>query len=54
MILLISQITDQLRIIYKLAQPSEQLLNSILCGFRKNHSTHHALFKRLHYWQRIR
>ena len=41
------------RIIYKqLSQHAEQFLNKILCGFRKTHSTQHALFKLLHSWQK--
>ena len=36
------------RIIYKqLSQQAEQFLNKILCGFRKTHSTQHALFELL-------
>ena len=41
------------RIIYKqLSQHAEQFLNKILCGFRKTHSTQHALFKLLQSWQK--
>ena len=29
----------------------EQYLNSLLCGFRKTHSTQHALFRLLQEWQ---
>ena len=28
------------------------LLNKLLCGFRKAHSTHDAVFKLLHSWQK--
>ena len=27
-------------------------LNRLLCGFKKGHSTQHALFKLLHSWQK--
>ena len=40
------------RIIYdQLSEYLEKYLNSILCGFRKVHSTQHALFKLLQAWQ---
>ena len=29
----------------------EKCLNTLLCGFRKDHSTQHALFKLLEAWQ---
>ena len=29
----------------------EKYLNTLLCGFRKDHSTQHALFKLLEAWQ---
>ena len=32
---------------------SESFLNNILCGFRKAHSTQHALFKLLQSWQQV-
>ena len=31
---------------------AENILNSIICGFRKTHSTQHALFKLLQSWQK--
>ena len=41
------------RIIYnQLSHHAEQFLNKILCGFRKAHSTQHALFKLLLSWQK--
>ena len=47
---LISKIFE--RIIYdQLSEYLEKYLNSILCGFRKAHSTQHALFKLLQAWQ---
>ena len=30
----------------------QNVLNKILCGFRKAHSTQHALFKLLQEWKR--
>ena len=40
------------RIIHdQLSEYLEKYLNSILCGFRKAHSTQHALFKLLQAWQ---
>ena len=35
----------------QLSEYLEKYLNSILCGFRKGHSTQHALFKLLQAWQ---
>ena len=35
----------------QLSEYLEKYLNSILCGFRKPHSTQHALFKLLQPWQ---
>ena len=35
----------------QLTEYLEKYLNSILCGFRKDHSTQHALFKLLQEWQ---
>ena len=47
---LISKIFE--RIIHdQLSEYLEKYLNSILCGFRKGHSTQHALFKVLQAWQ---
>ena len=47
---LISKIFE--RIIYdQLSEYLEKYLNSILCEFRKAHSTQHALFKLLQAWQ---
>ena len=47
---LISKIFE--RIIYdQLSEYLQKYLNSILCGFRKAHSTQHALFKLLQAWQ---
>ena len=47
---LISKIFE--RIIHdQLSEYLEKYLNSILCGFRKGHSTQHALFKLLQAWQ---
>ena len=31
---------------------AKNILNSIICGFRKAHSTQHALFKLLQSWQK--
>ena len=40
------------RLIYDhLNEYLEQYLNSLLCGFRKAHSTQHALFRLLQEWQ---
>ena len=40
------------RLIYdQLNEYLEQYLNSLLCGFRKAHSTQHALFRLLQEWQ---
>ena len=48
---LISKVYE--RLIYnQLSEYSEQFLSNILCGFRKAHSTQHALFKLLESWQR--
>ena len=48
---LISKIFE--RIIHdQLSEYLEKYLNSILCGFRKRHSTQHALFKLLQAWQK--
>ena len=41
------------RLIYnQLSEYTESFLNHILCGFRKAHSTQHALFKLLQSWQK--
>ena len=40
------------RLIYdQLNEHLEQYLNSLLCGFRKAHSTRHAVFRLLQEWQ---
>ena len=40
------------RLIYdQLNEYLEQYLNSLLCGFRKAHSTRHAVFRLLQEWQ---
>ena len=40
------------KVIYdQLSQYLEKYLNSLLCGFRKTHSSQHALFKLLQGWQ---
>ena len=42
------------RVIYnQLSDYAENFLNNILCGFRKAHSTQHALFKLLQSWQQV-
>ena len=41
------------RVIYnQLGEYMDLFLNKLLCGFRKAHSTQHALFKLLHSWQK--
>ena len=48
---LISKVYE--RLIYnQLSEYTESFLNHILCGFRKAHSTQHALFKLLQSWQK--
>ena len=48
---LISKVYE--RLIYnQLSEYSESFLNHILCGFRKAHSTQHALFKLFQSWQK--
>ena len=48
---LISKVYE--RLIYnQLSEYSESFLSHILCGFRKAHSTQHALFKLLQSWQK--
>ena len=48
---LISKVFE--RLIYnQLSEYTESFLNHILCGFRKAHSTQHALFKLLQSWQK--
>ena len=37
----------------QLSDYSNSFLNNILCGFRKAHSTQHALFKLLQSWQQV-
>ena len=50
MLPLISKIFE--RIIHdQISENLEKYLNSILCGFRKPHSTQHSLFKLLEAWQ---
>ena len=47
---LISKIFE--KVIYdQLSQYLDKYLNSLLCGFRKAHSSQHALFKLLQVWQ---
>ena len=42
------------RLIYnQLSEHADTFLNNILCGFRKAHSTQHALFKLLSSWQSV-
>ena len=42
------------RVIYsQLSDYADNFLNNILCGFRKAHSTQHALFKLLQSWQQV-
>ena len=42
------------KVIYnQLSDSSKSFLNKILCGFRKVHSTQHALFKLLQSWQQV-
>ena len=42
------------KVIYnQLSGYSESFLNNILCGFRKAHSTQHALFRLLQPWQQV-
>ena len=48
---LISTIFEQV-IHDQLSENLEKYLHSILCGFRKTHSTQHALFKLLQAWQK--
>ena len=41
------------KVIYnQLREYMDLFLNKLLCGFRKAHSTQHALFKLLHNWQK--
>ena len=41
------------RLIYnQFSEHTESFVNHILCGFRKAHSTQHALFKLLQSWQK--
>ena len=47
---LLSKIFERL-IYYQLNEYLEQYLNSLLCGFRKFHSTQHAPFRLLQEWQ---
>ena len=48
---LLSQIFEKL-IYDQLNEYLDQYLNSLLCGFRKAHSTQHALFRLLQEWQK--
>ena len=42
------------KVIYnQLSDYSDSFLNNVLCGFRKAHSTLHALFKLLRSWQQV-
>ena len=48
---LISKVYE--RLIYnQLSEYSESFLSHIICGFRKAHSTQHALFKLFQFWQK--
>ena len=49
---LLSKVYEKL-IYNQLSDYSENVLNNILCGFRKAHSTQHALFKLLQSWQQV-
>ena len=37
----------------QLSEYSDSFLNNVLCGFRKAHSTQHALLKLLQSWQQV-
>ena len=51
-LLLLSKVYE--RVIYnQLSDYADNFLNNILCGFRKAHSTQHALFKLLQSWQQV-
>ena len=48
-LLLLSKVFE--KFIYdQLYEYLENFLNELLCGFRKAHSTQHALFKLIHKW----
>ena len=38
---------------HQLYEYAETFLNKLFCGFRKAHSTQHALFKLLQKWQKV-
>ena len=48
---LISKVCERL-ILKQMSEYSESFLSHILCGFRKAHSTQHALFKLFQSWQK--
>ena len=48
---LLSKVYEKL-LYYQLSDYVENIFNIILCGFRKAHSTQHALFKLLQSWQK--
>ena len=48
---LISKVFER-QIYNQLSEYTESFLNHVLCGFRKAHSTQHALFKLLQSWQK--
>ena len=48
---LISKVYERL-IYIQLSEYSESFLSHILCGFRKAHSTQHAIFKLFQSWQK--
>ena len=48
---LLSKIYERL-IFGQLSQHANKVLSKLLCGFRKAHSTQHALFRLFHPWQK--
>ena len=48
---LLSKIYERL-IFDQLSQHANKVLSKLLCGFRKAHSTQHALFRLFHPWQK--
>ena len=48
---LLSKVYEKL-LYNRLSDYVENIFNAIICGFRKAHSTHHALFKLLQPWQK--
>ena len=46
----LSEVFERL-LYHQLSEYLEKYLNTLLCGFRKTHSTQHALFKLLQAWQ---